>query len=145
LSFSPFPSLIDGFNSVRWAEERIISTGPFNNFAELYHFGWMYIIGYAVFFTYALYMLTRWWRRYRGGFAFVVVAPMYYALFSMHYYPLRHSTRWILASTLVAAIISYVYERRQQARPYGMRGMPMPMRPPVTTPPVGKVIPSPWN
>jgi hypothetical protein len=116
LSFSPFPSILDGFNSVRYAEERVMETGPFNNFAELYHFGPMYLIGFLVFLAGSLYLLTRWWRMYRGGFAFVVVAPMYYALFSMHYYPLRHSTRWILASTLVAIVISRKYEKRDLAR-----------------------------
>jgi hypothetical protein len=116
LSFSPFPSMIDGFNSVRHAEERIMATGPFSNFAELYHFGPLYVVGFLIFLFAVLYMVTRWWRRYRGGFAFVVCAPMYYAIFSMHYYPLRHSTRWILASALTAAVVSYLHERKQGAR-----------------------------
>ncbi len=116
LSFSPFPSMIDGFNTVRYAEERIMATGPFSNFAELYHFGPLYVVGFLIFLFCVLYIVTRWWRLYRGGFAFVVCAPMYYAIFSMHYYPLRHSTRWILASTIAAVSISYMYEYRSRLR-----------------------------
>ncbi len=104
LSFSPFPSMIDGFGHVRHLEHRVNMFAPFSNFAEAYHFGPGYFVALLLILFVSLIILSRFWQRYRGGFAFFLLAPAYFMFLRMHLYPLRGTFRWLLAS-LVAVVV----------------------------------------
>lgn len=105
LSFSPLPSAVDGFDQVRRFEHRAHTYAPFSNFAEAYHFGPGYLILFLLLLFVVLVALTRFWRRYRGSFAFFVLAPAYYSFLKMQSYQLRTSFRWLLVTLAVIVLV----------------------------------------
>ena len=125
LSFSPLPSIIDGFSKIRHYEHRVIPTGPFNSFAEAYHFGWGFLIFLIVFLAILLYQATKFWRRANTPiYVFILLFPLYYAVLRMQIYQLRQVFRWFVLALLIAVVMNALTHRkkiskfRRQAREY---------------------------
>jgi hypothetical protein len=121
LSFSPLPSILDGFNEVRWASGRVSTYGPYSNFAELYHFGPFYFIGFVGFLFWVLRKITFAWANLPPRIAILATAPAYYAFLGMHYYPLRMTTRWLIVSVLVSIAAQYYVSLRGKRSRFVMR------------------------
>jgi hypothetical protein len=93
LSFSPFPSFIDGFNQIRENEEiRITEFAPLNAYAEVYGFGWFYLLAFIIF--YAAFTRQMQSQIARGGFAATLLLVLFvYLQFRLQQYSLRTSLR----------------------------------------------------
>lgn len=122
LSFSPVPSLIDGFASIRHFEHRINVSAPFSSFAEAYHFGPVYFLCLILLLLVSLVLLNHFWRRFRGALAFFILAPAYYAFIRMHLYPIRNVLRWLLVSLIVATFVELLVVSCRQREKEGSRG-----------------------
>ncbi len=107
LSFSPLVSAVDGFAGVQNAEHRVNLYVPFNNLAELFHFGFLYALLYAVFIFAALWRMQVFWRSQPRFLGFLMAAPVYAASLNMHFYPVRHSFRLFF----YGAVATFVVER----------------------------------
>lgn len=114
LSFSPLFSFIDGFHSVVDAQARVNVSAPFNNLAELYHFGLSYLLAYIVFLFLGIKTLTRYWARYGRGAGFLLLAPAYLAFFHMNFYPVRNSFRFFAYTVLLALVAKWWFGRRER-------------------------------
>jgi hypothetical protein len=107
LSFSPLPSFIDNFSSIRDAQVRINVYGPYNSIAEAYWFGANYFVVFNAFVATCVYYVERFWWKvknlnkgiYKGYFAFFL---MTFAFFMINQYPLRNSLRWLVLSLLIS-------------------------------------------
>jgi hypothetical protein len=104
LSFSPLPSIIDGFSEVRHYQHRLFIYGPFSSFAEAYHFGWTYFLVFFLILAIVLYQTTKMWRENPNIVSFVLLTPFYYSVFLMFSYPIRSVFRWLILALLVAVI-----------------------------------------
>ena len=113
LSFSPLPSVLDGFDAVKDARVRAAPHAPFSTFAETYHFGWAYFAAYLVIIFAALVVLTRFWLKWCGALAFCVLTPVYYTLAAMHVYALRNPMRWLVLCTLGVLLVEWVVSVRR--------------------------------
>ena len=113
LSFSPLPSIIDGFSKIRHYEHRVIPTGPFNSFAEVYHFGWGFFIFLIVFLAVLLYQATKLWRRANAPiYVFILLFPLYYAVLRMQIYQLRQVFRWFVLALFIAVVMNTLTHRK---------------------------------
>ncbi len=118
LSFSPLPSAVDGFASIRDAAQvRILDRAPFSGIAEAYLFGPGYLLLLLAALFVSLVVLGLFWRRYRGAAAMLVLAPAIYALAAIHLYALRNTFRWLTLATLAAALALAVAAARRRLAP----------------------------
>jgi len=106
LSFSPFPSFLDGFSQVRDAEVRINEYAPFNNLSEVYHFGLFYVVVYTLFLSFFLRAYDRFYKAREGVVYFIIMLPAFFGFFVFHNYPIRNSFRWMVVSFLVVVAIN---------------------------------------
>ena len=102
LSFSPFPSLIDGFSSIQEFGHKIFIFGPFSSFAEAYHFGLGYFIFFILFLAIVIFQTTKLWKMKPGVSVFILLVPFYYSVFRMQAYPLRGVFRMLLLALILA-------------------------------------------
>lgn len=112
LSFSPFPSLIDGFSEIREQEERRINYfTPINAFGEVYLFGGAYI---AIFLA-SIYMWIRSAAvastRLGVRFSAVITLLAILSTVTLQQYSLRTGFRFILLSTVVCYIAMWFSKR----------------------------------
>lgn len=114
LSFSPFPSTIDGFNNYRMYENRIFIYGPFSSFAEAFHFGWIYFICLIIFLNIVVYQITRMWISNSSFIIYFLIIPFYYAVIRMQSYPIRSSFRWLLLAFITALIINKKIQEKEK-------------------------------
>jgi len=97
-SFSPLPSLVDGFSSIRDVHQiRISSYMPLSSYAELVSFGVFFFIPYFATFFLVLYFNANIMSRSLtlGG---ISSAPFFFACIYMGSYPVRHTYKFIVIS-----------------------------------------------
>lgn len=122
-SFSPLPSFVDGFSSLKAIHEvRINIYGPFSTYAELYwfgpHWGFLFflITGASIFVTQRAWD----WVTTSSNARILVMASfgltVYGHLFS-HQYPVRSSLRWIVfaGALAIAALLAESAARRRKS------------------------------
>jgi hypothetical protein len=106
LAFSPFPSFIDGYSSIRGtSEHRLHEYVPMSGAGEVFHFGWMYACILLIGLTVLIRAHTRIAEKNPAMFILCNFLIMFsiYLLFS---YPLRNSLRyyWIAVALYVGAV-----------------------------------------
>lgn len=111
LSFSPFPSFIDGFDKWRIFEHRVSLFGPFSNLAEAYHFGIIYFMFYLATILFVNFQATKLLLKSNSPYFHVLLVPLYFAYIKMHAYQIRHTWRWIVLTLIVIALINYAQKR----------------------------------
>jgi len=116
LSFSPFPSFLDGFGSFRHFEHRVTAISPFSNLAEAYHFGVPWLVAFVLCLFVVLVVMARFWSRFHGGGALLVMLPTHYALLRMHSYPIRHTWRWLVFSVVMTLVIGALFEKQRAGK-----------------------------
>jgi hypothetical protein len=107
LSFSPLPSIIDNFSSIRDAQVRINKYGPYNSIAEAYWFGANYFLAFFAFVATCVFYIEKfWWKAknlnfgtYKAYSAFIFLT---FSFFMINQYPLRNSLRWLFLSFLIS-------------------------------------------
>lgn len=113
LSFSPFPSFIDGFNKLVHYEHRAASFKPFNNLAEAYHFGIEYVIIYLILLLLYLVELNKSFFSLSKAKYFIAFAPGLIAFFNMHLYPLRHTIKLLVISYILSIIFRKLEKKKK--------------------------------
>lgn len=120
LSFSPLPSVIDGFDEINHLYQvRINVYGPFNAFIEAYWFGWPWFILFAGIIIWTARANDRLYLAKVGSSSIVSIIPsalLYYGIFFSTQYPLRNSVRWMILSAILIPVLSYGARRRSSAR-----------------------------
>ena len=113
LSFSPFPSFIDGFSSLLSFEHRVYTYGPFSSFAEAYQFGWGYLAFLLLFLSMLVYQTTKMWRNNPTILSFFFLVPYYYSIIRMQAYPIRNVFRILLLALILAIISNQLLKKRK--------------------------------
>jgi hypothetical protein len=111
LVFSPLPSLIDGYSSVRpTSEHRLHLFVPMSGVGELYHFGWLYICVLLFGFTVFIRAHTAIADKIPAIFIICNFLIMFsiYLLFS---YPVRNALRYYWIAVFVFAGVSFALRR----------------------------------
>jgi hypothetical protein len=104
LSFSPFTSSIDGFNSYLKYTNFISPTVPFGTFLEVYHFGLIYILFYYFLIFFLLIPLNR--ITYSSPIlGYLISSPAYMFFIANQQYPLRNYFRFLIISSLISLFI----------------------------------------
>ncbi|TGY93149.1 hypothetical protein [Marinicauda pacifica] len=123
LSFSPLPSAIDNFQSVRAIHDvRINIFGPFSTYAELYWFDPQWLILFLIITGASLYTSQRAWNISSNKLSTRVLAllsfsmTVYGHLFT-HQYPIRSSLRWIIIAGILGCISIYIEHKDQRSKP----------------------------
>jgi len=117
ISFSPFPAFVDGWQKINDLQYRVNRYTPFNAFAELYYFGWAYILAFILIFIVCIRILTRVYLQLGPVVGLLLMSPCVYALLYLHQYPLRNSIRLIYYTTVVVYFLSQsLYKRALVAR-----------------------------
>jgi hypothetical protein len=93
LSFSPFPSFIDGFASIQYYEHRISFHVPFNSISEAYTFGVVYFCFYLAVIYLFLYSSDLAYSQAGVLFKSILLAIVLWNVFYMFGYPLRNVIR----------------------------------------------------
>ncbi|MCP4991890.1 MAG: hypothetical protein GY928_39285 [Colwellia sp.] len=93
LSFSPFPSFIDGFASIQHYENRISYHVPFNAVSEAYAFGSGYFIFYLLIIFLFLYSSDLVYSKAGVLYKSILLAVVLWNVFYMFGYPLRNVMR----------------------------------------------------
>lgn len=110
LSFSPFPSFIDGFHNYLKYEYRVAFFKPFNNIAEAYHFGILYFIFYLFMITFFILFYMKVYLNISKKKSIVAFIPAYIAFLNMHLYPIRHSFKFFI----ISFFISYYFYKKEK-------------------------------
>ncbi len=102
LSFSPFPSLIDGFNAIRTRYQiRLHLFVPMSAFGEVYNFGWMWVLGFALFLG-ALFRANAKMDAAKNPFISIISSLLIFVFFVMaNAYPMRNVFRQFLIAYLL--------------------------------------------
>jgi hypothetical protein len=133
LSFSPLPSLIDGFDSILDTDQvRLNYYVPMPGIAEAYLFGPVYfmvfLLTYAAAFRYVLH------NRSRVGIAYVFSSLLLIMSFvSANAYPVRNTYRQALLALLLC-FVAKLYRGRNRPRPQPTATRRAPLRPRAPTP-----------
>jgi len=112
LSFSPFPSVVDGFSDIREQEERRVNYfTPINAFGEVYLFGSEYI---AIFLA-SIYVWVRSSavasRKLGPRFSAVITLLGILSAVTLQQYSLRTGYRFILVSIAVCLVAIWISKR----------------------------------
>src|SRR5262249_12338787 len=105
LAFSPLPSFVDGYSSIRSdSEQRLHDYVPMSGIGELYHFGWLYICVLLVGLT----MFIRAHTALAAKAPVIFIVCNFLIMFSLYVlfsYPVRNALRffWIAVILFVAA------------------------------------------
>ena len=113
LVFSPLIAAIDGYSDeLKKANILKIHTyAPINFMAELYFFGWQYMIGFLIFLTFFLRFANKVIINY-GILGVTGTATLYLFFLKMQQYPIRNSFRFLI----IAAILMYILNRFMSKR-----------------------------
>lgn len=134
LSFSPFPTFIDGWDKVAGEQIRVNFYTPFSTFGEIYFFSPVLQAALVGIYFYCSRTMTRFyahnvgWRR-----VFIAVIGLLCWVFS-HQYPARNVFRVLLISVVLALVLRP--KTRKSTSPRGARirrPHPFPVRSPVAT------------
>jgi hypothetical protein len=108
LSFSPFPSIIDGFASIREKDEiRVNYFIPMSTFAELYHFGFIYIIIFSVLYGYTVVRLSD-LQVNKSSIVAILCNIYFFILFViMNSYSVRNVFRQMLILIVILALLKF--------------------------------------
>lgn len=110
-SFSPFPSFLDGFSSLRSRYQlRHTAYAPFSSIVEAISFGIPYLLFYvlAVFFAFWLCFRVFFEDKILGFFC---SAPLYLAIFYQTSYPVRHTFKYVVLSSLLCWLVLFLLRR----------------------------------
>ena len=102
LSFSPLPSAIDKFDSVRGYQHRFSDWWPYNSMSEAYWFGAPYFSFFLFFNFICLYTARKTWIIASSEFRVYFIIPFWIGVLVMHEYPLRNYQRWLYISIVIA-------------------------------------------
>lgn len=109
LSFSPFPSTIDGWKDILPRQQRINLYTPFNAWLELWYFGPVYLAGFLVFYFVLLRTLTRLYLLLGSYAGILFASPAAYAIFYLDQYPVRNSFRLMLYVFIMVSCALYYF------------------------------------
>ena len=104
LSFSPFPSAIDGFDSYNKFQNRINLYEPYGSNVEVYHFGPVYWALYFILLYIGLKQMNLAVRKNKL-IGYMICLPGYLFFMANQQYPLRSFFRFFL----ISMILSYLY------------------------------------
>ncbi len=102
LSFSPFPSLIDGFDDVREQGHRISVFAPYGGLSEALLFGWQYVVFFYTAIFWMLYSLEKGVVRTGNDFLMLALPIILYINSRLYVYPLRQLVRWMFLAVTVS-------------------------------------------
>lgn len=101
LSFSPFPSAIDGFDGIRHFQVRLHSFVPMSAIGEVYNFGWPWMVWFAAVLG-LLFRANAKLDSARYPFIAIVSSLLIFVYFVMaNAYPMRNVFRQFLVAYLV--------------------------------------------
>jgi hypothetical protein len=104
-SFSPFPSVIDGFSEIQEEEHRISLFVPFNALSEAYSFGAPYFLLLLFIIFLFLYSSDRVYNLVGLYGRLILVVILFWNVFLMFGYPIRNVMRVFEYVTLINFII----------------------------------------
>lgn len=111
LSFLPSFSFIDNFNYyLSLYEYRINDYLPFNAYAELYHFGIIYVLIFLVFLYYSFKLSNSMVSKY-GLFGYWISSPLYLFIFASQQYPLRSYFRFVFIFLLFVFLFEKLFSK----------------------------------
>lgn len=124
LSFSPFPSFVDGFNQLLDVEEvRVNAFVPMGSFGEAYHFGFVFFLLYLAIIFWSLVMSHRVYAAGSRFFGLLIAVVFAWNFMYSFGYPLRNVVR--VYEYLIIASIFYLRSNdrylRKVARLMGQR------------------------
>lgn len=97
LSFSPFPSLIDGFSSIKsYSEFRISTNVPFSSISEARWFGGLFLLLFHSSLIFLLKTANKIFYSTKGILPITILAFICWIIFTMNSYPVRNIYRIIL-------------------------------------------------
>jgi hypothetical protein len=122
LSFSPFPSSLDGF--VLSDQVRIDLYTPFPALAEAYLFGMEYFIGYLLIWGILSYHCGKMYARFssqkilgsNAGLLLLMSAPIIFIYFLSTQYPIRNSMKLIIGMVVILYLFNALSSRAKGAR-----------------------------
>lgn len=105
LALSPFISAIDGYENIRQSNQVMINLfAPINAFAEVWHFGFVYISVFSVGIIFWLRQTTKLWLRDKDLLSFILLLQSYFVIFALSQYSTRTTWRIILIVSIVATV-----------------------------------------
>ncbi len=113
LSFSPLPSIIDGFSEIQeFSQIRISVYVPMSAIGEAYKFG----VGYMVLFYTGIFIwlrtTTRLFLKNSGPGALLITIISYWLIFTLHTYPIRTTWRYIIIVTAISFLVQIFTKNR---------------------------------
>jgi hypothetical protein len=123
LSFSPLPSIIDGFGmSYLHYQHRVAWWIPYSCIAEAYHFGFWYMLFYVSFVGVLLCRLQWCWYRLPPSLSLAVSGPAFVSMLAMHSYPIRNTFRMFVLSLILSFTVPWLLAHQAARRRRSVAG-----------------------
>jgi hypothetical protein len=116
LAFSPLPSYVDGYGSIREdSEHRLHDYVPMSGVGEIYHFGWLYVVVLLVGYVTLIRAHTRTIARNAAIFILcnLLITMSVYVLLA---YPLRNALRFFWLAAVMVAVADIASRRSAKAK-----------------------------
>jgi hypothetical protein len=114
LSFSPLISQLDGWAAVLPYQNRVNVYVPFNVFAELYHFGTLWLSFGSLVFIYMFYQMERLSVSSQGIFRLLVLMICIFSAVMMFFYPIRNVFRVVLFISIASLFINRHFQSKNK-------------------------------
>jgi hypothetical protein len=113
LVFSPLVAAIDGYtDELKEANILKIHTyAPVNFMAELYFFGWQYMIGFLIFFVVFMRYINKTVIKY-GILGITASSTLYLFFLKMQQYPIRNSFRFLVISGIIVYLLNKFLKKK---------------------------------